>query len=59
MPEEFHNNVQQEKPLRMHGNTSKCVQQEFEPKLPWDILKMSRNKDNKSFDVRAKFWSNL
>ena len=26
--------------------------QEFEPKLPRDILKMSRNK---SFDVRAKF----
>ena len=26
--------------------------QEFEPKLPRDILKMSRNK---SFDVRARF----
>ena len=39
----------------MHCNTSKCVQQEFEPKLPRDILKMSRNKDNNSFDVRAKF----
>ena len=36
----------------MHCNTSKCVQQEFEPKLPRDILKMSRNK---SFDVRARF----
>ena len=40
------------KPLRMHCNTSKCMQQEFEPKLPRDILKMSRNK---SFDVRARF----
>ena len=28
------------------------MQQEFEPKLPRDILKMSKNK---SFDVRAKF----
>ena len=28
------------------------MQQEFEPKLQRDILKMSRNK---SFDVRAKF----
>ena len=28
------------------------MQQEFEPKLPRDILKMSRNK---SFDVRARF----
>ena len=28
------------------------MKQEFEPKLPRDILKMSRNK---SFDVRAKF----
>ena len=36
----------------MHCNTSKCMQQEFEPKLPRDVLKMSRNK---SFDVRAKF----
>ena len=36
----------------MHCNTSKCMQQEFEPKLPRDILKMSRNK---SFDVRARF----
>ena len=45
-------NVQQEKPLRMHCNTSKCMQQESEPKLPRVILKMSRNK---SFDVRARF----
>ena len=28
------------------------MQQEFEPKLPREILKMSRNK---SFDVRARF----
>ena len=28
------------------------MQQEFEPKLPRDILKMSRDKP---FDVRAKF----
>ena len=28
------------------------MQQEFKPKLPRDILKMSRNK---SFDVNAKF----
>ena len=28
------------------------MQQEFEPKLPRDILKMSKNK---SFDVRARF----
>ena len=36
----------------MHCNTSKCMQQEFEPKLPRDILKMSRNK---SFNFRARF----
>ena len=36
----------------MHCNTSKCMQQEFEPKLPREIWKMSKNK---SFDVRAKF----
>ena len=36
----------------MHCNTSKCIKQEFERKLPRDILKMSRNK---SFDARAKF----
>ena len=33
----------------MHCNTSKYMQQEFEPKLPWDILK------NKSFNFRARF----
>ena len=26
-------------PLRMHCNRSKCMQQEFEPKLPRDLLK--------------------
>ena len=36
----------------MHCNTSKCMQQEFEPKLPRDILKMSKNK---SFYFRARF----
>ena len=36
----------------MHCNTSKYMQQEFEPKLPRDILKMSRNK---SFYFRARF----
>ena len=36
----------------MHCNISKYMQQEFEPKLPWDILKMSRNK---SFYFRARF----
>ena len=36
----------------MHCNTSKCIRQEFETKMPRDILKMSRNK---SFDVRARF----
>ena len=45
-------NVQQKKPLRMHCNTTKCMQQEFEPKLPTDILKMLKNN---SFDVRAGF----
>ena len=45
-------NVQQEKPLSMHCNTSKCMKQEFEPKLLRDILKMSWNK---SIDVRARF----
>ena len=45
-------NVQQEKPLRMHCNSSKCMQQEFESQLPRDILKMSRNN---SFDVRTRF----
>ena len=33
-------------------NPSKYMQQEFEPKLPRDILKMSRNK---SFNFRARF----
>ena len=33
----------------MHCNTSKYMQQEFEPKLPRDILK------NKSFNFRARF----
>ena len=36
----------------MHCNTSKCMQQEFEPKLQRDILKMSKNK---SFYFRARF----
>ena len=36
----------------MHCNTSKYMQQEFEPKLPRDILKMSRNK---SFNFRTRF----
>ena len=36
----------------MHCNTSKCMQQEFEPKLPRDILKLSKNK---SFYFRARF----
>ena len=36
----------------MHCNTSKYMQQEFEPKLPRDILQMSRNK---SFNFRARF----
>ena len=36
----------------MHCSTSKCMQQEFEPKLPRDILKLSKNK---SFYFRAKF----
>ena len=36
----------------MHCNTSKYMQQEFEPKLPRDILKMLRNK---SFNIRARF----
>ena len=36
----------------MHCNTSKYMQQEFEPKLPRDILEMSRNK---SFNIRARF----
>ena len=36
----------------MHCNTSKYMQQEFEPKLPRDILRMSRNK---SFNIRARF----
>ena len=36
----------------MHCNTSKYMQQEFEQKLPRDILKMSRNK---SFNIRARF----
>ena len=36
----------------MHCNTSKCTQQEFEPKLQRDILKMSKNK---SFYFRARF----
>ena len=38
--------------MRMHCNTSKCMQQEFEPKLPRDISKMSKNK---SFYFRARF----
>ena len=38
--------------MKMYCNTLKYMHQEFEPKLPRDILKMSRNK---SFDVRAKF----
>ena len=38
----------------MHCNTSKCIQQEFESKLPRDILKMSKNK---SFHFRARFWA--
>ena len=36
----------------MGCNTSKYMQQEFEAKLPRDILKMSRNK---SFNFRARF----
>ena len=36
----------------MHCNTSKCMQQEFEPKLPRNILKTSWNK---SFYFRARF----
>ena len=36
----------------LHCNTSKCMQQEFEPKLPRDILKLSKNK---SFYFRARF----
>ena len=36
----------------MRFNTSKYMQQEFEPKLPRDILKMSRDK---SFNFRARF----
>ena len=36
----------------MHCNTSKYMQQEFEPKLPRDILELSRNK---SFNIRARF----
>ena len=36
----------------MHCNTSKCMQKEFEPKLPRDILKLSKNK---TFDVKARF----
>ena len=36
----------------MHCNTSKRMQQEFEQKLPRDILKMSKNK---SFYFRARF----
>ena len=36
----------------MHCNTSKCMWQEFEPKLPRNIFKMSRNK---SFYARARF----
>ena len=36
----------------MHCNTSKCMQQEFEPKLLRDILKMSKNK---SSYFRARF----
>ena len=36
----------------MHCNTSKCMQQEFEPKLPRDILKLSKNK---LFYFRARF----
>ena len=44
--------IQQEKPLRMHCSTSKCMQQEFEPKLPRAIIKMSRKK---SFDFRVRF----
>ena len=36
----------------MHCNTSKRMQQEFEPKLQRDILKMSKNK---SFYFRARF----
>ena len=36
----------------MHCNTSKCMQQEFEPKLPKEFLKMSRNK---SFYFTARF----
>ena len=36
----------------MRCNTSKYMQQEFEAKLPRDILKMSRNK---SFNFRARF----
>ena len=36
----------------MHCNTSKYMQQEFEPKLPRDILEISRNK---SFNFRARF----
>ena len=40
------------KSLKMHCYTSKYMHQEFEPKLPRDILKMSRNK---SFNFRARF----
>ena len=33
-------------------HVNQCIQQDFEPKIPRYILKMS---SNKSFDVRARF----
>ena len=45
-------NSSKNRSLNVHCNTSKCMQQEFKPKLPMDILKMSRNK---SFYFRARF----